>query len=417
VVAQECPALNSMMSSLSPLAIVLGIIFGLAVLGAVIALVYNLRKFAGFRHLGRDAEKIADALGGELFRDGSDLVVSGNFNRLPTVVRFSNKENVPGLNLRMGVPANFTLWIAPRSADPGEGRAILRTGDAAFDNRFITRSDDPGQARLFLALQTVPHALHQLACSSGSFIAVSAASIEVSELEIPDSTSRHVLEHLQSVATLAAALKHMPAADTVKVEPLHKERRILGRAAIVVGAIAAVVVVIAATQRATRKETSVLAQSQTASPGVLPVDAIRIAGVDGWRAATADDFDPDAAAWLHDSGAAVSGRIAGDFSGNGANDDVAYVLVRSDGVRRIVLLASGLDRYDVRYPTIAIAARVSRSAAGGIEWVGRGPSEVDGDGLLIVRDASDRQSGLVFFLSHGRIVTAVPANYQAISPQ
>jgi hypothetical protein len=407
-----------MMSSLSPLAIVLGIIFGLAVLGAVIALVYNLHKFSGYREIGRDAEKITDTLGGEMFRDEGDLVISGNFNRLPTVVRFSNKEDVPGLNIRMGVPANFTVWIAPRSADPGEGRAVLRTGDPAFDNRFITRSDDPGQARLFLALQMVPRALHQLACSSGTFVAISAGSIEISELVIPaESTARHVLEHLQSVATLAGALKHMPAADTVKVQPLHKEKRIVGRAAIVVGAIAAVVVVIAATQRAARKDTPILAEAQTAAAGVLPVDATRIAGVDGWRAASADDFDPNAAAWVHDSGAPVSGRIVGDFCGRGSDDDVAYVLVRSDGVRRIVLLANGQDRYDIRYPTLAIATRVSKSNISRVEWLGAPPNDVDGDGLLIVRSADDPKSSLVVFLSHGRLVTAVPTNYQALNPE
>ena len=407
-----------MMSSLSPLAIVLGIIFGLAVLGAVIALVYNLRKFSGFRHLAREAEKSAETLGGELFRDGGDMVVSGNFSRLPTVVRFSNKEDVPGLNIRMGVPANFTLWIAPRSADPGEGRATLRTGDASFDNRFITRSDDPGQARLFLALQTVPRAVHQLACSNGSFLAITPASVEISELQIPgESVARHVLDHLQSVATLAAALKHMPAADIVKVEPLRKERRVVGRAAIVVGAITAVVVVIAATQRTGHRDIPVLAQTQTASLGVLPVDATRIAGVDGWRAATPDDFDPDAAAWLRGTGAPVSGRIAGDFSGRGSDQDVAYVLVRADGVRRIVLLANGDDRYDVRYPSIALVARVPKSSLGGVHWIGPSPDNVVGDGLLIVRNADDPSSGLVLFLANNRIVTTVPENYQALSPQ
>lgn len=408
-----------MMSSLSPLAIVLGIIFGLAVLGAAIALVYNLRKFAGFRQIGGDAEKIADALAGEMFRDGGDLVVSGNFGRLPTVVRFSNKEDVPGLNIRMGVPANFTLWIAPRSADPGEGRATVRTGDAAFDNRFITRSDDPGQARLFLALQTVPRAIHQLACSNGSFLAITPASVEISEVVIPaESLARHVLDHLQSVATLAAALKHMPAADTVKVEPLHKERRILGRTAIVVGAITAVVVVIAATQREARKGAAVLAQAPAVvAAGVLPIDAVHITGVDGWRAATADDFDPDAAAWLRSSGAQVSGRIVGDFSGAGGDQDVAYVLVRADGMRRIVLLANGEDRYDVRYPALALAARVPKSSLGGIRWVGPAPNDAAGDGLLLVRSGDDPKSGVVLFLVDNRLVTAVPDNYQELSPR
>ena len=416
--AKDCSTHNPMMSSLSPLAIVLGIIFGLAVLGAAIALVYNLRKFAGFRQIGGDAEKIADALGGELFRDGGDLVVSGNLGRLPTVVRFSNKEDVPGLNIRMGVPANFTLWIAPRSADPGEGRATVRTGDAAFDNRFITRSDDPGQARLFLALQTVPRAIHQLACSNGSFLAITPASVEISEVMIPaESVAPHVLDHLQSVATLAAALKHMPAADTVKVEPLHKERRILGRAAIVVGAITAVVVVIAATQREALKQAPVLAEAPAIAAGVLPIDATHITGVDGWRAANLDDFDPDAASWLRSTGAAVSGRIVGDFSGRGGDQDVAYVLVRSDGMRRIVLLANGEDRYDVRYPAIAIAARVPKSSLAGIRWIGPVPGDVTGDGLLIVRSGDNPQSGFLLFLVNDRLVTAVPENYQDLSPR
>jgi hypothetical protein len=242
--------------------------------------------------------------------------------------------------------------------------------------------------------------------------------MELSELVIPgEALARHVLDHLHSVATLAAALKHMPAADTVKVEPLRKEKRILGRAAIVVGAITAVVVVIAATQRAAHKEMPVLAQSNSAAAGILPVDATLIAGVNDWRAATADDFDADAAAWLRSTGAPVSGRVVGDFSGRGSDQDVAYVLVRSDGVRRIALLADGVDRYDVRYPTIALIARVPKSSLNGIRWVGPAPSNVNGDGLLIVRNGEDPRSGLVLFVVNNRIVTTVPENYQSLSPQ
>src|SRR5437588_1101 len=83
--------------------IALGIILAVAVIGAFIALAGGLRRFAGFQDIAADAERIAKALGGELFRDGGDLVASGNLGgKLPTVVRFSNKENVPGLNIRMG---------------------------------------------------------------------------------------------------------------------------------------------------------------------------------------------------------------------------------------------------------------------------------------------------------------------------
>ena len=91
--------------------------------------------------------------------------------------------------------------------------------------------------------------------------------------------------------------------------------------------------------------------------------------------------------------------------------------MRSDGVKRIVLLANGQDRYDIRYPSLAIVVRVSRSNISRLDWLGAAPTDVDGDGLLIVRDAGDRKSGLVLFLSHGRLVTATPADYQTLSPQ
>jgi hypothetical protein len=107
----------------------------------------------------------------------------------------------------------------------------------------------------------------------------------------------------------------------------------------------------------------------------------------------------------------------GDFSGRGSDQDVAYVLVRSDGVRRITLLADGVDRYDVRYPSIALIARVPKSSLGGNHWVGPAPANVNGDGLLIVRNGEDLGSGLVLFLVNNRIVTTVPENYQSLSPQ
>jgi hypothetical protein len=407
---------NAMISTLSPLAIVLGIIFILAVVGALIALVYNLHKFSGFRDIGREVGKIARALNGELFRDGDDLVISGNFGGLPVVVRFSNKEDVPALNLRIGVPANFTLWIAPRSADPGEGRTTLRTGDALFDTRFVTRSDDPGQALLFLGLPAVPRTLHQLAVSSATFLALSPGSLEISELELPrDFASSHVLHHLKLAVTLAQALQQMPAADTVSVKPLRKEKRILARIAIVVGAAVAFALVIAATEKGTRKEVFP-GRLQTSATGVLPIHATQIVGLDGWQVATDDDFDPDAAAWLRDSGVPVSGRVAGDFSGSGSQNDVAYVLVRSDGMRRLVMLTAGENHFDVRYPAIAIVARVPKYMVGRIRWIGQLPPDLAGDGLLIVRAAADPHSGLVLFTSHHRIVTAVPENYQTVMP-
>ena len=403
-----------MLNTIPPLAVVLGIIFALALMGALVALVQNQRRFAGFKELAGDVREIAQRLGGEVFRDGGDLVVSGNYDRLPTVVRFSNNENVPGLNIRVGVPANFTLWVAPRQAEPGEGRATVRTGDTILDTRFLARSDDPGQARLFIAMQGVPAGLRKLACSTSTFITFSEGFFELSELEIPrPCTSNHLLEHLQSVSTLANTLKQMPGADTVRVEPLRKEPRLIGRAAIVAGVVATMAVVVAAMQP-NPKPPELAAPTQDVAAGVLPGDAQRIAGITGWRAAIASDFDPNAASWLRSLGMAPTGRIAADFSGSGQNSDVAYALINQDGLWRIVLMVNGETRYDIHYPKIAVAARIPKSAVSSIQWIGSAPSPIDGDGLLIVRSADDATSALVVFSGGQRIVTAVPANYQTV---
>jgi hypothetical protein len=403
-----------MLASLPPVAIALIIVLLVAIVGALIALLLNLHKFHGFREIASAAQKVAKVLDGNLFRDAGDLVISGNFGLLPTVVRFSNKENVPGINLRVGVPANFTMWIASRSAETHEGRAVVRTGDTTLDSRFVTRSDDPGEVRVFTAIQDVPAGLRQLACSSNTFVAISEASLELSELEIPKpGTARHILDHLETIAKLAAVLKQMPNADRIRVQPLQKDPKILGRAAIAIGAIVAVLLVLAATQRSNKPKT-VSEFTGATSSGVLPRDASAIAGVEGWRTATEDDFNPNAVSWIKASGLPAAGRIPADFAGRGTASDVAYVLVGQNGSRRLVLLENGEERYDTPYPAIAIAARVPKENISGIEWTGMPPAHNDGDGLLVVRAADDPKSGLILFTSGRRIVTGVPANYQAV---
>jgi len=409
---------NQMITTIPPLALALGVIFGIAILGAFVVLLHHFKRFAGFREIADEVRDIAQTLHGEIFRDGGDLVASGNFERWPTVVRFSKKENVPGVNIRVGVPANFTLWIAPRSADPGEGRATVRTGDMLFDSRFLARTDDPGDARLFVTMPEVQSALRKLACSNSTFLTLTEGWCELSELEMPAvATANHLLEHLHSISVLATTLQQMPGTDRVRVEPLKRERRILGRAAIVGGAIAAILVVVGAATQPKSEESEAVTAAELGSVVVMPRDAERIADVTGWRVATTDDFDPNAAAWLRFARKPVEGRITADFSGVGQDSNVAYVLVREDGVRRVVLLVNGESVYDFRFPAVAIAARVPKGALSGIEWVGSRPSSSDGDGLLIVRSADDPKSGLIVFTSGRHIVTGVPANYQSVSLQ
>ena len=408
-------ALQQAYASLTPVGVALFIVFSVAILGALITIALNLHKYAGFRDIGSDVKDVASELGGSVFRDASDLVVSGNLGALPSVIRFSHKESVPGMNVRVGVPANFTLWIAARTADASEGRIALRANDPALDTRFAIRTDHAAQARLFLGMPAVTAALTQLACSSNTYVAISQGWLEMSELEIPQrTTARHVLEHLEAISALEKALKQMPGADTVVVRSLPKERHVLGRSAIAVGMIAAVLLVIAAAKpKAARSNLSAFVPPQPA--GVLPSDARVITNLDGWRAATTDDFNPNTAGWLRSQGVEASGRVRGDFSGTGSSDDVAYVLIGPKGEHRVVLLIQGNDRYDTQYPGIAAAARVPKDKVAHIDWLGSAPTDYEGDGLLLVRNADDVASGLILFVAGHRVVSGVPANYQQVA--
>jgi len=407
---------ETIMASLSPVVIALLIVIAVGIAGAIIAYARNASIFSGYAEIAGDARQLQKTLGGELFRDGADLVVAGNFKGLPSVIRFSYSENTPGLNLRMQAPANFSMSIVPKDTLASEGRVVVRTPDEVFDTRFITRSDQPTQAKMFISGRPVVAAMKKLCCSKKTFVSVNTGGMELSELVIPSQPADHVLDHLQAMAVLAQTLQNMPGADKITVTAFRKDRRVIGRAAMVLGIVVAVITVVAATHNAGNHALQVV-EGNAVPDGIYPVDAVHISELDKWRPVAIEDFDPSAAAWLRDIGKPVSARIPGDFSGTGHGRDVAYIMVGPNNTKRAVLLAENENRYDTQYPVIAIAARVPKSSVPSIQWASKTIPEPDGDGLLLVRQIDDRKSGLVLFISGRRIVSGVPTDYQSIDLQ
>jgi hypothetical protein len=402
------------MGSLSPVQIALVIIAGVSVLGVIITLIRGRTTYSGYQEIAHDVRRLGEAIKGETFRDGNDLVISGNYGKLPTVVRFSNEENTPGLNIRVQAQATLVLSVVPTGVTPTEGgRVPVKTADEMFDARFTTRTDQPTQAKMFLSRPTTA-ALAKLCCSKRTFLSIGHGSIELSELVIPTpNTSQHIIDHLRYMARLGEDLRMMPGAEKIKLVPFQRERHVAGRIAIAVGAVVAVVSIFAATQVPTRPR---VGQAQLLSSGILPIDAAHIPDAGQWRAATAEDFDPACINWLRGYGKSPEGRIEGDFSGSGLGTDAAYVLVGPDNTRRIVILSGVENRYDSKFPYVGIAARIPKAVVNSIEWVGgKPPVGMDGDGLLIVRKKDDLRSGLVLFLSGHGIVSAAPVDYQKIS--
>ncbi len=405
------------MGSYSPVQIALFIVAALAAVGVVITFIRSRMIYSGYHEIVNEVRRLGEALHAEIFRDGSDVVISGTYERLPAVVRFSNEENTPGLNIRMQAPATFALSVVPANTPVTEGpRTVVKTNDEMFDSRFTTRTDQPTQASMFIS-KPITTLLHRLACSNNTYLSMGAGAIELSELVIPEpNTGQHVLEHLKAMARMSAALRLMPGSDRVKLVTFARERHVAARIAMVVGAVVALLSVFAATKVPNHPPLSGV--NQSLASGILPLDAAHIPNTQGWRTVTSDDLDPVAVGWLRGNGLQPQGRIEGDFSGKATGRDVAYLLAGADDSRRIVVLADNENRYDTKFPYLGVAARIPKGIVNSIRWVGDKPPEgVDGDGILLLRRKDDPSSAIVLFLSGNGIVSASPINYQDINLQ
>jgi hypothetical protein len=397
---------------MSPLILAIAIVLGVAVVGGLIHYFRTRAQFRGYEEIDLDVREIGKSLGGEIFRDGNDLVISGTYRAFPVIVRFSYDENTPGLNIRMNAPASFTLSVVPKGARATEGRVLVRTNDT-FDARFVTRSDQPTQAKMLLSSKPVQTNLEKLCCSQKTFFTITSGLLEQSELVIPSGyVGRHVLDHLAQLRVLAEATRSMPGAEKVRVEPLRRERRLAMRALLAAGVVAAVFAVAAAVQTPRQ---AIQAEAAAIPEGVPAAAAALIPNLTDWRLTGAVDFDNDAATWARNNGQPPTGYLPANFSGKeDSPSDGAYIFVNSSGDHRVVLLSGNKRIWDVSMPQLAAAVRIPKALLPAVDWAGKTRPAADGDGLLLVRDAADPRSGTIVFLANGEPASAAVVNYQRV---
>jgi hypothetical protein len=406
------------LAGLPPLAIALGVLVFVALLGIVISLFRGKSTFSGYEELAEESRVIAKALNNaEVFKDGNDLVVSGNFQKLPTIVRFSYDENTPALNIHMKAPATFNMSVVPKGARSTEGRVLVRTPDDMFDARFTTRSDNPTQAKMFTGGKTVMQALQKVCCSSKTFFTVTPGAIELSELTMPQPyTGRHVADHISMMGALAKQLADMPGSETVKIHAMQREGSSwLVRGAVIVGAVAALVTVVAATREFGKTEKLDVSREATLPAGIRPADAAMMIRLEGWRVAEPSDFNPAGAGWMRGNGQEPGGRIPADFVGAGNATDSAYVLVNEQtGKKRIIMVGHGSGYYDVEFDRLDAVGLVRNRYMGNQPWAQPLSAQPDGDGLALVLDATDSDSGLIVYLNNRRLQSGKPSDYQRV---
>src|SRR5258708_16356922 len=325
------------MPQLNPLTITLALLVLAIIL--VVILARRRQVLAGYSEIRRDVLRLSKMLGAEPFREGNDLVLPGNYEKRPVQVRFSNSDDSPALSVVMAVPATFQLSVVPRSATSRKkGRFVLRTDDPFLDSAFISSSDQPTQARLFVDNREVKQILKALGRSSAVFLEVVPGLMTVNE---PTLSSPHPAEvivgYLGNMARLAEKFLAMPGASSIKIEPYRKPGSLLARATV---GVALVIALVAALRLNLAGSAETLPTSVPVAPaGISSTDAAAIPGLKEWRLVQETDFDPDLVRWLRDPGIAPAGRIPGAFSGKNNGRDVAYILTNPTGLVRIVVIS------------------------------------------------------------------------------
>ena len=400
---------------MQPLALILNIAIIVGIVGIVVYWVRHFAVFLGYKAITPDVLQIAALLKAQPLRDRGDVVLEGHYGGNPTIVRFSHRVDTPGLDIQMRVPAAISFFLMPNNfTTTNEGRVLMRTGSAPLDRRFHARTDHPMEFKMLTAGAAVRIGLEQLCCSTQTGLTVKDRTIELSELTIPPFTANHVFDHLQSMLTLAKAIHEMPGADLIKVDPLPRRGSSWPVRIALAGGLVCLVALLF-TQPYNRMP-GASANTNTVQPsGVAPEDAARMQQLQGWQAATRDDFPASVKRYLQQHRLEPLGHIAADFSGRGNAIDSAYLLIDTSGRKRVSMLAKGTVAYDAIFPKVDFLARISKSAMTKIQWMSAGPPLApDGDGLLVVQNANDPTASVVLLRHGSQTLSAHPADFNKI---
>ncbi len=401
---------------MQPLALILNIAIVVGIVGILVYWVRHFAVFLGYKAITPDVLQIAELLKAQPLRDRSDVVLEGHYGGNPTVIRFSHRVDTPGLDIQMRVPAAISFFLLPKSfAAKNEGRVLMRTGSAPLDRKFHARTDHPMEFKMLTAGATVRGGLEQLCCSTQTGLTVKDRVIELSELTIPPFTANHVFDHLQSMLTLAKAIHEMPGADLIKVDPLPRRGSSWPVRIALAGGLVCLVALLF-TQPYNRISGASANAIPVAPPsGVAPSDAVRMQQLQGWHAATRDDFPAAVQRYLQQRRLKPLGHIVADFGGRGIAIDSAYLLIDTSGRKRVSMLEKGTVAYDAIFPKVDFLARISKSAMGKIQWMSSGPPLApDGDGLLVVQNANDPTASVVLLRHGSQTLSARPADFNVI---
>lgn len=391
---------------------------GLAVIVLIALIVhfFNIRsRMAGYAELKNDLSAIQHALdAGEVIRSANDVVVAGNLGGFRTLIRISHEDDEPAINVRMDVPTTVDLTIAPKNFPMEEFGQRIKIESPVFDNEWILRTRRVTEARLLLANDSARQHIMKLCCSPDTLVSLKPGVFEQSEMVFPQgSVSGHVINHLASMRAVAEKLAAMPGAADVITYSIPRTRK-TETALVVVLALAAVGLgVYGALQYVSSHH--VAAGSAVGVPDGIPgAELAHIPNFTGWRLCVSSDFDSALVNWLAENNLIATGRLEGDFSGGGIGADHAYLLANASGEHRLVVLLNNQVKLDQKLSHAVLIARIPKGDIKKFRiQTGSAPTG-NADGILVVGDAANRHSGIVFSFHQNALLTTIPDDYKSV---
>jgi hypothetical protein len=393
--------------------VMLGILVAVvAFFGAIAAYAYDRMRFAGYRKIVLGVMKLEEMFATRAFREGNDLVVTGNRSGLPVTVRFSHSDTLPALHIRMGAPATFDLNVTPARSRTQTNKPVVRTTDEKFNMSYSLRSTQPAHAKIFLNQKRALDAVWDL-CGPNTYVSIGDRAIEYGEMGVLDAgVGDRAYARIEKLLALATVLRSMPDADRVRIEPIRQVHRASLRLAIALGMMFGLALLAAAVHFWHTAAPLTVSTDRDIPIGVMPTDAVMMGDLRKWHLAIPSDYDPGIYEWAHARGVSVENHFKLDLSGSGGESASVYVLANQSGKKRVVIIAHQRNVFDSLFDSIGIVTRVPHDDINSIRWATAPLIAPPGDGLLIVRKANDAGGGTVLFFSGTRMFAGVPTNYQ-----
>lgn len=387
----------------------------MAVAGIVAAVLREMRLFDDFRDIAPGVKTIANQLRADVFRDFEDLVVSGMYKGIPTVIRFTKREHSPAMGLYVRIPSPCQFSIVPKRL-AGKAQSAITLNSRRLQSGFVAIAANANPLQSLLGYERNVKLLELLCCSTSTILEINPGRLELLEMEMPEELDRHVADHLEAIYEFSEVLAEMPGASEVKVMPLVRQ----GSSLTLRLAVAACVVVMAISVIAATREHGIAlvkAVSESAPINGVPADdANLIDEMNRWHTVSSQEFDGKFADWLRDAGQQPASRIEFKPVTDGLSRGVAYLLAREDGARRLVVIVDHKPIYDAAFSRLDGIALVPTTSFPKLKW-GATAQKPAGDAILIVRDAGDPHSAELLFFPNGTLFSGVPKDYSTIDLQ